>query len=183
MSHQPYKSWLLSEEPLDQENQQALQSHLETCDSCRALSTALHKVDDTFAQSPAPAPKPGFTKRWQTRLVISRQERQQRKMWLLTIGLFSTAGLIILAMLWLNIGSINWIFEISQVFANFSVFVSKINRFFNTMESLVRAFPILLPILIVFGIGSLSLFAALIVTWFSSMLKLYKSPKEGVLVR
>ncbi len=183
MSHQPYESWLLSDEPLDKENQQALQAHLETCESCRALSNALHEVDVTFAQSPPPTPKPGFTKRWQTRLAFSRQEHQQRKMWLLTIGLFSVAGLIILALFFLNIGSINWIYEISQAFANFSVFVSKINRFFRTMESLVRAFPLLLPILIMLGIGSLSLFAALIVTWFSSMLKIYKSPKEGVSVK
>ena len=183
MSHQPYESWLLSDEPLDEENQQTLQTHLETCESCRALSNALHNVNGTFAQNPAPTPKPGFTKRWQTRLAIYRQEHQQRKMWLLTIGLFSVAGLIILALFFLNIGSINWIYEISQAFANVSVFASKINWLINTMESLVRAFPILLPILIVFGLGSLSLFAALIVTWISSMLKIYKFPKEGVSVR
>ena len=183
MSHQPFETWLLSEEPLNNEQRQLLETHIETCESCRTLAKALTQVEDTLAQHPSPLPKPGFTQRWQTRLAVDAQERQQRKMWFLTLGLFGLAGLIFLTLFVLNIKNVNWIYEISLVIANVSVFASKLNRIFSTMESLINAFPVLIPVLVIFGLGILSTSAALLFTWFSSLIRLYRSPKEGVKVR
>lgn len=183
MSHPPFDTWLLSDEPLDDEQRQMLDAHLEECEACNTLAHALTQVEETFTQHPSPIPAPGFTQRWQARFVIDRQERQHRRMWFFTVGLFCLAGLIVQALFFLNVGNVNWSYEISMVFANFSVFASHISQTFIVIRSLINAFPILLPALVVFGMGIFSLSAALIVTWFSSLIKIYKTPKEGVTVR
>jgi len=183
MSHQPFETWLLSDEPLDDEQRHKLDAHLAECEICRVMADSLKQMELTIAQHPTPLPKPGFTNRWHTRLAINRQVRQQRRMVYLTFGLLGLSGLIITIMLLLNIGNVNWIFEISKTFAGFSVFVSKLNHFFTAIKSVIRVLPIVVPVFIILGFGILSLSAALIVTWFSSLIRLYKSPKEGVSVR
>jgi anti-sigma factor RsiW len=183
MSHPPFETWILTDEPLDDEQRQMLEAHLQECESCRIMAESLMQMEKTFAQHPSPLPKPGFTTRWQTRLAITRQVRQQRRMWLLTSGLLGLTGLVVLVMFFLNINNVNWVYEISRAFAGFSVFASKVNHFFITINSLIRAFPIVLPVFIIFSVGILSLCAALIVTWFSSLIRLYNSPKEGVTAR
>jgi hypothetical protein len=183
MSHQPFETWLLSDEPLDEEKRKNLEAHLSKCDSCRALSTALENVQETFTDDITPAPEPGFVQRWHQRLSAVRQQRQQRKMWFLTLGLFGAAGIFLLIAAALNIYRINWFYEISQIFANFSLFASRINQAVKIIKSLTIQFPILIPIMIIFGMGSISAQLVLIVTWISSMIKLYQPSHEGVTAR
>jgi hypothetical protein len=183
MSHQPFETWLLSDEPLDEEKRKDLEAHLNKCESCRELSTALENIRETFTDDITPAPQPGFVYRWHQRLSVARQQRQQRKMWLLTLGLFGVAGLILLSIFLLNMNSINWFYEFGQAFANFSRFANRINQFVNIIKSLTNQFPILIPIMIIFGVGSITAQIALIVTWISSMVRLYRPSHEGVTVR
>jgi len=183
MSHQPFETWLLSEEQLETEQQKMLQSHLDECDNCTALSDAWQQVHNAITASPELTPAPGFARRWHAHLSVYRQERQQRKMWFLTLGLFAAAGAIFLTLALLNLLSTSWTYEISQFIANFSLFAARINQCWNVIESLTDAFPVLIPIMAFFSVGILSALSALVVTWFSSLIKLYRPANEGVVVR
>jgi len=179
MSHQLFEAWILSEEQLDPQQQQALDMHLKECKQCRALSSALNEVAVQFNSTPAPLPTAGFTTRWQNRLSIYRQQREQRKMWFLTLGLFAIAGLIFSVLILLNLNNTNWFYEIGQFIASFSLMAARVQRFLNGITSLYTAFPILIPIVVIFGIGTLSAITALTVAWFSTMIKLYAPVQEG----
>ena len=83
MNHQPYESWLTSDEPLLPENEQMLQEHIESCESCRQLSYAWVEVQDLFREPQLALPSSGFAQRWQAKLMavqLSESERQQKRL-------------------------------------------------------------------------------------------------------
>jgi hypothetical protein len=94
MSHPPFESWLLSEEPLNPDQQQALQAHLSGCAFCRRLAGSWPEVHRYIRSVPPVRPAAGFAARWQDRLAAERlQERlrqQRRQSW---GALFFTAGM------------------------------------------------------------------------------------------
>ncbi|MFN2304826.1 MAG: hypothetical protein ACK2TV_13935 [Anaerolineales bacterium] len=181
MSHQPFENWLFSEEPLDSEQQQLLDIHMSECDRCRALSTALGQVELALASQITPEPGSDFVQRWQHRLKLSRQSRLSKKIWLLALGLFGMAGLIFLSLLLINLNTINWNYELGQFIANFSHFTGRINQFWNAFASMTDVFPILIPIFLIVGIGSLAAVSTLIIIWISSLSRLYRPIREGVI--
>jgi len=183
MSHQPFETWLLSDEELNPQQKLSLDEHLQTCEECQKLSNALHQVNVVITTSHEPTPQPGFTQRWHKRLLVHRHQEQQRRMWFITLGLFGIAGFIISALLILNHQSINWVYELSNFVANFSLAAARVNQFWSILQSMIKALPILLPIMILFGVGLLSAMTVLIITWFSSLIRLNKPIKEGVSVR
>ncbi len=183
MNHQPFENWLLSDESLDDEDQKALETHLSECKTCRELSLAWEQVHEAFATQITPTPAPNFVQRWHVRLSITRQQRQQRRMWFLTLGLFGVAGLIFLAIFLLNMNRFNLMYQISQAFANFTLLASRIKQLLFVVKTLIIELPILIPFVVIFSVGSLSAMITLIVTWVSSMIRLYKTPQEGVPVR
>lgn len=80
MGHKPFESWLVSEENLSPDEEQMLHEHIETCKSCRQLSTSWSDVQGFFQELPLEQPSAGFTKRWQARLVeLSAQEIEQKE--------------------------------------------------------------------------------------------------------
>ncbi len=118
MSHQPYETWLLSEEDLDEEQQKALRTHLEGCQQCIQLSHSWSQVQSLINSSSEPEPTPGFSRRWENRLAIRRQQQQQRKMWFLTLGLFGIASIIFLGLAAINIFGPSFSYQFSQTFAS-----------------------------------------------------------------
>jgi predicted anti-sigma-YlaC factor YlaD len=177
MNHQPFENWIFTDGPLQPEDQEKLNEHLQSCESCRRLSLAMEGVRQTFISAPSPAPAPGFTHRWQERLAVHRHARQQRRMWILTLAMFGLASVISLAILLLELGHFNWFYEFSQLIAHFSRVAAQINQIWVVFQSIHKTLPIITPIMIVFGVGSVSAVIALIVTWFSSMVQLYQPAK------
>ena len=175
MNHQPFETWIFSEESLQPEDREKLDQHLQTCEDCRKISIAMESVRQTFTSAPSPAPAPGFTQRWQAHLARHKNAQQQRRMWTLTLILFGLASILSLGILVLEFGQANWFYEIGQLIANFSRFAARINQIWVVFRSINKTLPILTPIMIVFGVGSLSAAIALIVTWFSSMVQLYQT--------
>jgi hypothetical protein len=99
MNHQPFKDWLLSEDKLAPEQAQALQEHLETCDTCRKTDLAWSDVEILIKRVPPVKPAPGFTVRWQEYLSAHQLRKQKRFGWI-TIGinvLIISSILIVLA--------------------------------------------------------------------------------------
>jgi hypothetical protein len=183
MNHQPYETWIFSDEPLSEQHELELKSHLTECDSCKDLRMAWQQVETTFMQAPAPGPVSGFTERWQTRLSVYRQQKQQRRLWLLVFGLFAAATLIFLLLAGIHLISTPFDFALGKFLASFSLIAARIRQIITVTESLFNSFPILIPISIILGVGSLSAMLTLILTWVISVIKLYKPIHEGVTVR
>lgn len=183
MSHQPFESWLLSDQTLDEEQQYMLHEHLDECQQCRSISAAWSHVQDLMALDSTPEPAPGFTQRWQTHLSTFQHKRQQRRMWILTLGLMGLGGLIFLALAIASLINTSFSYELSQFIAGFALLAARINNAWNVFESLSGTFPLLIPLAIIVAIGAGSAALTLMVTWLSSMIKLYKPAHEGVIVR
>jgi hypothetical protein len=94
MSHQPFETWLLSDEPLDAEQAETLQAHLSGCGFCRQLAVNWSEVRGAFRASVPLKPAAGFAARWQARLAsqpteeyLKRQRRQSFGLFILSAGI------------------------------------------------------------------------------------------------
>jgi predicted anti-sigma-YlaC factor YlaD len=99
MGHQPFETWMLSEENLLPDQEQRLQDHIEVCDSCRQMSNAWLEVQGFLSATTLVKPAPGFTERWQVRFaemnVAENIRRQKRTSWLF-FGTMIGAAILIL---------------------------------------------------------------------------------------
>jgi len=93
MKHRPFEDWLLEDQPLDPTQKRELNAHLRSCNACRAIAESNLALRSVRVIAPAP----GFSARWQERLVLAR--RAQRRKTLLGTLFFSLGGLILLALL------------------------------------------------------------------------------------
>ncbi len=101
MNHQPFETWLLSDETLSPENASALEVHLQTCTHCQQLQDGWLGVVDIFDDAPDVEPAPGFVNRWQAGLEADRQvelvARYRWQSWIMLILIANVvAGLIFL---------------------------------------------------------------------------------------
>jgi hypothetical protein len=79
MTHETFETLLFSDAPLSPEDQQSLQAHLQTCESCRHLAAAWQAVEADLRTAPLLEPQPGFSKRWLERLEMDRQRLRRRQ--------------------------------------------------------------------------------------------------------
>jgi len=54
MNHQPFEKWIFEDESLDPQQQENLNAHLETCETCSDLTIALTQFENTVHHSPSP---------------------------------------------------------------------------------------------------------------------------------
>jgi len=93
MNHRPFEEWLLDDQPLDPAQKRDLDAHLRECDACKGIA----ELNLALRSARVVAPAPGFTTRFQERLVLAR--RVQRRRTLLGTLFFSLGGLALLALL------------------------------------------------------------------------------------
>ena len=102
MGHQPFETWMLSEETLLPDQEQRLHDHIEICESCRQMSNAWQEVQGIFSATPLAEPSTGFTERWQVRfneMSMAEIARSQRRASWLFFGVMTGAALLILGFL------------------------------------------------------------------------------------
>ncbi len=99
MNHQPFESWLLSDEDLEQEQDRSLREHLRHCERCASLDASWNEIHQLFTGAPKVSPEAGFTARWQERQALERKKQHTRQSWVL---LMLTAG--VTAILFLVLG-------------------------------------------------------------------------------
>jgi len=87
--HLPFEAWIFEAHDLSAGQQSALREHLETCPDCQRLVLGWREVERRLEDPPELAPAPGFTLRWQRRLLERRQKIAKRQ---LSIALTLTAG-------------------------------------------------------------------------------------------
>jgi hypothetical protein len=93
MNHQPFEDWLLEDQLLDPAQKRELDAHLRSCNTCSAIAESNLALRSARLATPAP----GFTARFQERLVLAR--RAQRRRTLLGTLFFSLGGMLLLAIL------------------------------------------------------------------------------------
>ncbi len=93
MNHRPFEDWLLDDQPLDPIQKRELDTHLRECAVCRGIA----ELNLALRSARVVGPAPGFTARFQERLVLAR--RAQRRRTLLGTLFFSLGGLTLLALL------------------------------------------------------------------------------------
>ncbi len=166
--HSPYSDWLLGEEPLQAEQDQALQEHLQSCSACRELQTSLNGIDVLFRSVPQTAPASGFTARFQQRLAEERSIRKQQQSWIFLLVTFGVTGLTFLlleaqAVQMLNSPSALGLYVMSRLTSIYVLFESSE----NIAGTIFQLLPKVLPVpLVAIGLGMLSLLSVL---WFVSI--------------
>jgi hypothetical protein len=93
MNHRPFEDWLLDDQPLDPTQKRELDAHLRACNVCRGIAES----NLALRSARVIAPAPGFSARFQERLVLAR--RAQRRRTLLGTLFFSLGGLVLVALL------------------------------------------------------------------------------------
>ena len=76
MKHQQFKTWILADTDLNQEQHRELQVHLKQCSQCQSLFKATQQIAHLFKTSPVPEPSPGFSTRWMTHLEKNRESEK-----------------------------------------------------------------------------------------------------------
>jgi predicted anti-sigma-YlaC factor YlaD len=175
MSHQPFEKWIFSDDSLDHEQQNSLEKHLEECQACQSLADAMMTVNSVISASDSPAPKPGFTQRWHNRLSLHRQHQQKQRTWLLTMGIFVLANIILLSLIFLDLTTINWSYELSRIIVNLSLIASQSRQVWRAVYNIANAFPLIIPMSILSAVGLFLAAVVLMTIWFRSIKKLIQT--------
>lgn len=181
MNHQPFEKWLLSEEPLSEENERALHEHLLNCDQCRVAENAWMEVANLFVEVPEMKPAPGFVNRWQAALEFDQvTEKVKRQRWQSLIFLIVIANGAALALILMGFQLFNtygsmtdWV--LSWVYRAASAMVIA-NGFRHAFATLFRTIPQLIPMQWWIGIAITLCIST--VFWIASMMKLSSLPRR-----
>ena len=181
MNHQPFENWLLSEDPLPEEDERALRDHLVDCDHCNELEDAWLNVANLFADVPAVGPHPGFVNRWQATLEADKAAvkamRQRWQSWILLVLIANGAAVVLLSMgvqLFRTYDSVtDWILSWVYKAATAMVLAS---GFRNAFVTLFRTVPQLIPT--GWWIAIAATLTISTVVWIVSMSKLSSLPRR-----
>lgn len=175
MSHQPFETWIFSDESLDEAQQHLLAEHLESCQPCSTLSEGLEMAASAISNSELLSPQPGLSQRWHNRLALHRQHQKTRTAWILTLAGIIVANIILLCVVFFDLTTINWAYEISQIIVKLSLIATHTRHYWRAIYNLANAFPGITTtfILIVAALTAGSIFLA--ITWISSKNKSIKT--------
>jgi hypothetical protein len=101
MNHQPFETWLLSEDPSDEGQVQSLLEHVDHCDQCASLEASWKDVQRLFETTPRVMPRAGFAVRWQERLAEQKRKRNMYQSWAIFWGTVGSA-VVLLALLYIQ---------------------------------------------------------------------------------
>jgi len=170
MNHLPYKEWLLSEASLSDEQNNALQEHLCSCETCRQIEPAWADVQVLFKKIPSAEPLTGFTLRWQTQLEKHRLKKQRKLAWLI-LSIIAGIAAVLITLLGLHfIEAVNSpgnliLLWISRLTGMLSIYL----MLENFLHSLSMYIPSISWLLMIFGIGIISFMSVL---WLATYRKL-----------
>lgn len=169
MDHYPFKSWILDEIELDQEQRRRLEEHLAVCPQCAQLSRSLNTALQTIRSAPEMAAPPDFTRKWVASLEARRREQEKKQARTLTIVLASTALIVALVSLYIFLPELSLI---SMAAGTISAVVGVLNGFQQAVEFIVGTFQKLSPSTVI--ISALILSGWIILAVFTLGLSIWK---------
>jgi hypothetical protein len=181
MNHQPFENWILSEDPLPEDDARALQDHLLACEQCSELDNAWDGVASLFNDIPAAEPAPGFVNRWQATLEADKAAvkamRQRWQSWILLVLIANGAAVALISMgvqLFRTYDSVaDWILSWVYKVATAMVLAS---GFRNAFVTLFRTVPQLIPT--GWWVAIAALLSLSTIVWIVSMSKLSSLPRR-----
>ncbi len=181
MNHQPFENWLLSEDPLPEDDERALLDHLVNCDQCNELEASWLDVANLFVNIPDVPPAPGFVNRWQATLEADQAAikvmRQRWQSWILLVLIANGAALTLLLMgvqLFRTYDFVtDWV--LSWVYKAATAMVLA-NGFQNAFITLIRTVPQVIPT--GWWIGIAITLSISTIVWIFSMNKLTSLPRR-----
>ena len=136
MNHRPFEDWLLAEEPLTAEQKADLQDHLKTCSSCLALA----EVNMALKSKRLAAPAPGFSTRFQSRLVTRRSVQRRRNFAGIVILVVGALGMLA----WLFYPYLQWAYQ--SPMATFIAWITTVSLIFTSLLAYGQAGSVILRV-------------------------------------
>lgn len=179
MNHHQYADWLLvGEQELSLEQSRELHAHLEQCEQCRTLASALIKMESAIKEADLASPAPGFADRWQIRLEESKQHLYRRQILLTLVLLFGGLILLIGVMAgwlwpWLRSPDLlfyTWVYQLFTMYSYADSLQNLVSNLFGFSSGIVPW------VTVIFGIGLMS---EVFVLWFVSI-RLFFIPRRVV---
>jgi len=176
MKHEPFTTWLISEDPLEPEEDQELRVHLKNCEDCRQLQAASLRVDDLFQRTSPVRPFPGFVNRFQKRLEVELlEEKYIRHRWQSLIFFILTVNVIAFVLLVLGVSFYTTYSSPAEFILAYINQLTSLISFLNTAQnialiminSLISLVPPSVWMLIMSIIGLSSLFLIIATQHFS----------------
>lgn len=175
MSHQPFETWIFSDDSLDEAQKHQLDEHLENCQPCSTLADAAIMSTNLLTSSESPAPLPGFTQRWHNRLAMHRQYQKSRRTWLLALAGVILANIILLSLVFFDLTTINWPYELGLIVVKISLIATHSSHYWRAITNLAHAFPVIIPTFFVLVAALIAVGVFLTITWIRSMKKIIKT--------
>lgn len=170
MNHQPFEGWLLEDEDLSQDQKQALQAHLKSCQDCSNIVESWQEVRHVIVATPRATPLPGFTERWQAHLVKRRADQQRRLAW----GIFGACLailIIILGVIYLpSVMHLSFGEILASFLLNVTILFVRINQTREIIELLLGGVSPVFPIIV--WILAASSLACLSFIWIAAIWKI-----------
>lgn len=164
MKSQSFDDWLLSDEPLNPEQEQRLMDVINSSPKGETLSPMVQSIKElefTIRSTPQAAPAPGFTQRWQSRLAEKKVRQQRLMIGLGAAGALGTAIVISLAIVTPQLDSLSIAKMANTLIYNLILFTTKVHEAqslaFFILSDLPPSVPIALWVLIATSLGMFAL--------------------------
>jgi hypothetical protein len=176
MNHQPFETWLLSEETLSPQQAKALREHLWACQDCQCLDHSLSGVGQLVQGSGMASPTPGFAARWQVRLAEEHRRRHQRQAWA-TLAITGSIAAILFVLLGVQALDVlhspqqALMYVIYRLFSLYIVVQASLQLIPQTLQPLVGLLPLGLW---VFALGIASILGVLWIVVYQKIMAFWR---------
>ena len=147
-NHQTYRTWILQDTPLNEDDERILRAHLASCEECQQLQTGWKEAHRQMMTASMVAPAPGFSRRWKASLAERRalQHQAQTRRFLIilfSITLLSFLGLVITFVL--GTSPVSMIATMLSSSVNLLLFARRAGNVFNNV---FHSVPLFVPVII-----------------------------------
>jgi hypothetical protein len=142
MNHKQFEKWILNDSHLSEEQKQALDAHLLTCENCRKLQHGWENSLTQIRTSNFIAPAAGFSERWQNKLQLEKKKQSivRRRIILFCGILLTLVSLFAYIVLSGSLGEFlaNLITLGTHLLLFFTQGITNLSSFYQGIPSLVR---------------------------------------------
>ena len=165
MKHKQYEILILEDKSLSIQESNKLETHLQSCKSCRALQTGWNASNQLIRHASPHQPAPGFAARWQQTIIKKRQIEKVRRYRLSMFFLLVLAFTGAVAYLVVS-GSVMQ--SLANGFAILSNLTVKVTNGLSTLGYWIQSVPIISPLLVgflLFGFFSAFMMSGIFFIW------------------
>lgn len=161
MDHQKFKSWILNDETLSEEEESLLNEHLAQCADCVQLKANLEAALQVVRTAPEIAAPPDFSRRFMASLAVRKREEEKRQARSLTLALASSAIVIAIGALLIFLPEISLISLAAGFVTSMLTFLGVVQTAASFVSSLIKNADPSSLVVVILVIGGWILLASL----------------------